>query len=201
MYGDFGRAQITVGFKVIFHQVNSWIEQSNWIEHSCGRWSTQTNWPGWSFWGADIPHKIFFHLVFHYLTRWGCSRYFGVSLCCYHTYHLALFQGEERLCDCKTSVHGRHDKVGWKPYSNSDLLLKALPLVHGETSEEVVGESQKCSKGGSGRENFGSAKNWCLLISWKVNFSFFQRRLLEIECCNPPCVGDVFHWASLRFLP
>ena len=43
------------------------------------------------------------------------------------------------------------------PYS--DLLLKALPLVHGETSKEVVGESQKCSKGGSGRENFGSAKN------------------------------------------
>ena len=85
------------------------------------------------------------------------------------------------------------------PYS--DLLLKALPLVHGETSEEVVGESQKCPKGGYGRENFGSAKNWCLLISCKVNFSFFQRRLLEIECCNPPCVGDVSHWASLRFLP
>ena len=42
---------------------------------------------------------------------------------------------------------------------NSDLLLKALPLVHGETSEEVVGESQKCSKGGYGRENFGPAKN------------------------------------------
>ena len=85
------------------------------------------------------------------------------------------------------------------PYS--DLLLKALPLVHGETSEEDIGESQKCSKGGYGRENFGAAKNWRLLISWKVNFSFFQRRLLEIECCNPPYVGDVSHWASLRFLP
>ena len=33
MYGDFGRAQITVGFKVIFHQVNirlKWIIQLNW---------------------------------------------------------------------------------------------------------------------------------------------------------------------------
>ena len=125
MYGDFGRAQITVGFKVIFHQVNirlKWTIQL--IEHSSVRWSTQTNWPGWSFWGADIPHKIFFHLVFHYLTRWGCSRCFGVSLCCYHTYHLAL-QGEERLCDCKTSVHRRHDKVGW------ELRSILRPLVEG----------------------------------------------------------------------
>ena len=74
MHGDFGRAKITVGFKVSTNNMTDitlrfpFLHTRSMQKILVIRWSMQTKSPGWSSWDADTLPRTFLLLAFLSLT-------------------------------------------------------------------------------------------------------------------------------------